>query len=224
MLDILKLQEVDNMDCIKVGRLIQSLRKEKRMTQKELALLMNISDKTISKWERGLGCPDVSLLGELSNVLGVNIEKILSGDLNPNEQDGGNMKNVKFYACQSCGNVMTSTGATSISCCGRILEPLLSKSENDEHEITVHEIEEDYFVTIMHEMSRDHYISFVAYILYDRVMLIKLYPEQLAEVRFPKMYGGTLYTYCNRHGLWKYEKKKLGSRRVTRNEKGATNY
>ncbi|WP_261948731.1 helix-turn-helix domain-containing protein [Paenibacillus thiaminolyticus] len=198
-----------------MGRLIQSLRKEKRMTQKELALLMNISDKTISKWERGLGCPDVSLLGELSNILGVNIEKILSGDLNPNEQDGGNMKNVKFYACQSCGNIMTSTGATSISCCGRLLEPLLSKAENDEHEITVHEIEEDYFVTIKHEMSRDHYISFVAYISYDRVMLIKLYPEQLAEVRFPKMYGGTLYTYCNRHGLWKYEKKKLGSRRVT---------
>lgn len=77
-------------------------------------------------------------------------------------------------------------GATSISCCGRLLEPLLSKAENDEHEITVHEIEEDYFVTIKHEMSRDHYISFVAYISYDRVMLIKLYPEQLAEVRFPK--------------------------------------
>lgn len=71
------------MDCIKVGRLIQSLRKEKRMIQKGLAQLMNISDKTISKWERGLGYPDVSLLGELSNILGVNIEKILSGDLNP---------------------------------------------------------------------------------------------------------------------------------------------
>ncbi|GGE79693.1 helix-turn-helix domain-containing protein [Priestia taiwanensis] len=203
------------MNCIKVGRLIQSLRKDKRMTQKELALLMNISDKTISKWERGLGCPDVSLLGELSNILGVNIEMILSGDLNPNEQDEGNMKNVKFYACQSCGNIMTSTGASSISCCGRILESLLSKTENDEHKITVHEIEEDYFVTIKHEMSRDHYISFVAYISYDRVMLIKLYPEQLAEVRFPKMHGGTLYMYCNRHGLWKYEKKKLGLGRVT---------
>jgi transcriptional regulator with XRE-family HTH domain/desulfoferrodoxin (superoxide reductase-like protein) len=215
MLDILILQEADNMDCVKVGRLIQTLRKEKKMTQKELAHLMNISDKTISKWERGLGCPDVSLLGELSSLLGINIEKILSGDLNPNEQDGGNMKNVKFYACQSCGNVLTSTGPTSISCCGRILEPLLPKSENDEHEITVHEIEEDYFVTMMHEMSRDHYISFVAYVSYDRVTLIKMYPEQPAEVRFPKMYSGTLYMYCTQHGLWQYEKNKLGSKRVS---------
>ncbi|MGW8113996.1 helix-turn-helix domain-containing protein [Caproicibacterium sp. NSD3] len=42
---------------------------------------MNLSDKTISKWERGLGCPDVSLIGELSNLFEVNIEKILNGNL-----------------------------------------------------------------------------------------------------------------------------------------------
>ncbi|MDD4378167.1 MAG: helix-turn-helix transcriptional regulator, partial [Eubacteriales bacterium] len=69
------------MDCKKVGILIHGLRKEKNLTQKQLADAMNISDKTISKWERGLGCPDVSLLHELSNVLNVNIEKILLGDL-----------------------------------------------------------------------------------------------------------------------------------------------
>ena len=53
------------MDSAKVGGLILSLRKEKKLTRNDLALLMNISDKTISKWERGLGCPDVSLLSEL---------------------------------------------------------------------------------------------------------------------------------------------------------------
>ncbi len=174
------------MDCNKVGRFILSLRKEKSMTQKDLAHLMNISDKTISKWERGLGCPDVSLLGELSKILGVNIEKILLGKLNLNEQDRGNMKHMKFYACQICGNVMNSTGPASISCCGRILEAMLPKPENDEHKITVSEIEDDYFVTIQHEMSRDHYISFVAYISYDRLLFIKLYPEQNVELRFPK--------------------------------------
>ena len=50
------------MDLSKVGKLISTLRKEKDMTQKQVADLMNISDKAISKWERGLGCPDVSLL------------------------------------------------------------------------------------------------------------------------------------------------------------------
>ena len=52
------------MDCSKIGKLIYNLRKEKDMTLKQIADLMNISDKTISKWERGLGCPDISLLPE----------------------------------------------------------------------------------------------------------------------------------------------------------------
>ena len=58
------------MDCKKIGSLIYELRKDKNMTQKQIADLMNISDKTISKWERGLGCPDISLLPELSHILG----------------------------------------------------------------------------------------------------------------------------------------------------------
>lgn len=62
------------MDCLKVGKLIHRLRNEKGYMQKQLAEAMNISDKTISKWERGLGCPDVFLLHALSEVLGVNIE------------------------------------------------------------------------------------------------------------------------------------------------------
>ena len=85
------------MDCIKVGKLIYSLRKEKNMTQKQVADAMGISDKTISKWERGLGCPDVSLLLGLSDIFGVSIEGILSGEINLNEISGGNMKNIKFY-------------------------------------------------------------------------------------------------------------------------------
>ena len=64
------------MDCQKVGDLIYRLRKEKQLTQKELANQIGISDKTISKWERGLGCPDVSLLKDLSEIFQINIEKI----------------------------------------------------------------------------------------------------------------------------------------------------
>ena len=102
------------MDCSKVGNLIYTLRTEKGMTQKALANAMNISDRTISKWERGAGCPDVSLLRELSDILGVNIEKILLGDLEPNKKDGGNMKRIKFYVCPVCGNVISSTGMAEI--------------------------------------------------------------------------------------------------------------
>lgn len=190
------------MDCNKVGNLIMTLRKEKGMTQKALADKMNLSDRTISKWERGIGCPDVSLLHELSDILGVNIENILAGDLEPNVTDGGNMKKLKFYVCPTCGNSLYCTGEAEISCCGRRLNPLMAQNEEDVHGIRVNEVENDLYVTIQHEMTKEHYISFVACVSYDRVLFIKLYPEQGAEVRFPKMYGGKIYYYCNKHGLY----------------------
>ena len=190
------------MDCSKVGKLILTLRKEKNMTQKELADTLNLSDRTISKWERGMGCPDVSLLKELSHILGVNIEKLLTGDLDPSDKDGGNMNKVKFYVCPTCGNVMFGTSEADISCCGRKLPALGAATDKENHEMHVEEIEDDYFITIDHEMSKTHYISFVAHIGYDRVLLIKLYPEQNAELRFPKMHGKKLFAYCNQHGLW----------------------
>lgn len=190
------------MDCNKVGRLIFSLRKENNLTQKQLANAMNISDKTISKWERGLGCPDVSLLHELSNVLNVNIEKILLGDLEPNSVDGGNMKKIKFYICPTCGNIITSTGEAEISCCGRKLTALIGKPSDEKHHLKVDTVENDYYITFSHEMTKAHYLTFVAYVSYDRILFVKLYPEQGSEVRFPKLYGGKLYFGCNQHGLW----------------------
>ena len=64
------------------------------------------------------------------------------------------------------------------------------------------EIENDYFIAINHEMSKTSYISFIAYVGYDRVLLVKLYPEQSAEARFTKMHGGKLFVYSTRDGLW----------------------
>lgn len=190
------------MDCNKVGLLILELRKEKNMTQKEIADAMNISDKAISKWERGLGCPDVSLLSELSQILGVNIEKILQGDLDPNHTDGGNMKRVKFYLCPTCGNVLTSTAKAELSCCGRKLEPLEEKPADADHQITVEDIDDEAYITINHEMTREHYLTFVAYVTCDRLQLIKLYPEQNAELRIPKIRSGKFYICCSNHGLF----------------------
>ena len=191
------------MDCTKVGKLIASLRKEKHMTQKALAEAMHLSDRTISKWERGLGCPDVTLLRSLSELLGVNVEQILVGDLSPNEKDGGNMKKIKFYACPQCGNVVWGTGEAELSCCGRKLAALEVQKADEGHEVEIEEVEDDYYMTINHEMTKAHFISFVAYVRYDRVLIVKLYPEQNVEVRFPKMSKGNIYAYCTQHGLIK---------------------
>lgn len=66
------------MDCKKVGQLIKKKRLEKKMTQQELADKLHITDRAISKWERGLGAPDISLLQDLSNILGLSIpDKII---------------------------------------------------------------------------------------------------------------------------------------------------
>ena len=68
------------MDLIKTSRIISDARKRKNMTQKELASKLHISDKAISKWERGLGYPDISLLIPLTKILDISLYEILSGE------------------------------------------------------------------------------------------------------------------------------------------------
>ena len=67
------------MNYEEIGKFISECRKEKCLTQKSLAEKLKITDKAVSKWERGLGCPDVSILEDLSNVLEVSILEILKG-------------------------------------------------------------------------------------------------------------------------------------------------
>lgn len=198
------------MDCNKVGILLKALRKEKAMTQKQVAERMHLSDKTISKWERGLGCPDVSLLGELSQLFEVNIEKILLGDLELNDMETGNLKRIKFYVCPNCGNVISTTGEAELSCCGRKLAPLVAKPADKNHLATIQDDDGEYYITFDHEMTKAHFISFVAYVSSDRSLFVRLYPEQTAALRLPKMSGGRLgkkfgsklYYYCSKDGLW----------------------
>lgn len=112
------------------------------------------------------------------------------------------MKRVKLYVCPVCGNLLTATFTAEVSCCGRRLEPLVPQKADADHACTVEEIEDDWYVTFSHPMEKDHYIRFAAYVSYDRILLIKLYPEQGGEVRFPRMHGGTLYLCCSQHGLF----------------------
>lgn len=67
------------MNYKEIGLFISKKRKELNMTQKELSDKLNVTDKAVSKWERGLGCPDISILEVLSNILGVSILELLKG-------------------------------------------------------------------------------------------------------------------------------------------------
>jgi transcriptional regulator with XRE-family HTH domain len=61
-----------------MGERIAEIRKEKGMTQKELAEQLNITDKAVSKWERDLSCPDIGTLPKLAEVLGIRVEELLN--------------------------------------------------------------------------------------------------------------------------------------------------
>ena len=213
-----------NMNQEKTGSLIYTLRTEKGMTQKQLADVLAISDKTVSKWERGAGCPDISLLRSLCDYFGVDMEKMLDGELAENDFTGGNMKKSKFYVCPVCGNVTVTTGEASISCCGRKLEALepvrLGKKQaanqpsdppsgqaaNKDAEtelpapLQVEKIEDDWYLTSTHPMGKDNYISFVAFLTGDRLQLVKQYPEWNLQVRIPARGHGMLLWYSTGDG------------------------
>lgn len=67
------------MNNVKTGNLIKQLRKEKGLTQKDLAEQLGITDKAISKWERGLSSPDIALLEELSQILDITVLELIKG-------------------------------------------------------------------------------------------------------------------------------------------------
>ena len=68
------------MDKERTGQLITELRKEKGLTQKQLADALNVTDKAVSKWERGLSFPDISMLEPIAETLDISIMEILAGE------------------------------------------------------------------------------------------------------------------------------------------------
>lgn len=195
------------MDGKEIGTLLSKLRKERKMTQKEVAERLSVSPQAVSKWERGNGCPDVGLLSAISDLFGVAVERLLAGDLAPEKTEVGNMKRVKFYVCPDCGNIMTGTGGGELHCCGRRLEALKPQKADEFHTVKMQEIEEDWYITFDHPMQKDHFFRFAAYVTVDRCLLVRLYPEQGSEFRIPQIRGGgKLYLCCSRDGLFEVQK------------------
>lgn len=190
------------MDLLKTGGLIAELRHEKGFTQKELADKLGVCAKTVSKWETGHGFPDISLISQLSQIFGVDISKLLEGQMPKITKEVGNVKRIKFYVCEKCGNILTSMGDAQITCCGRKLDVLSPKTADENHKLNFEKIENDYYVTFSHPMEKEHYISFVSYVRFDSIYTVRLYPEQSGELRLPQMCGGKIYYYCNNHGLF----------------------
>lgn len=193
------------MDARNTGTLIRALREERGLTQRQLADALGVTDKAVSKWERGGGCPDIELLGGLSACLETPVETLLDGTLAVDARTGGTMKRTAFRVCPACGNVVTTTGDAEVSCCGRKLAALEAHPADDEHRVKVESVEGDLYLTFDHPMAKGHHLGFVAVVGHDRMALEKLYPEQGGEARLPHLGGAKLYTYCTAHGLMLHE-------------------
>lgn len=73
------------MDQVKIGKFITSSRKEKKLTQAQLAEMLNITDRAVSKWETGKSMPDSSIMTELCRILDISVSELLSGAKTDNE-------------------------------------------------------------------------------------------------------------------------------------------
>ena len=190
------------MNTYVTGTTIRRLREGRGLTQAELAERIGVSSKTVSKWETAKGLPDISLLQPLAKALGISVIELMNGEKIVNRNVSANLLRSKFHVCPLCGNVLYSTGNALVSCCGITLPALDAEEADDDHAVTIENVEDEQFVTVCHPMTKEHYISFLAFVTSDRVQLVKLYPEGNAQTRLQFRGLGRLYWYCNRHGLY----------------------
>ena len=185
------------------GTMIRRLRESRNMTQHQLAEMISVSDKAVSKWETGRGYPDISLVEPLAEALGVSIIELFSGEDVVNTNRSFNMQRMKLYVCPICGNLIQSTGEAVVSCCGIVLPALEAEPEDENHRLHFEKVEDEYYVTVPHDMSKTHYISYTMALKDDGWEIIKLYPEGNAEARFKICKTKCFCYFCNKHGLFR---------------------
>ena len=114
---------------------------------------------------------------------------------------GAMVEVLKDCTCKDCG----------IKCCGENMKIIVANSDDtaakEKHIPTYERVEDEIFVKVNHEMEKEHYIEWLAMVTDNIICKKILYPEQNAECRFKYIPGSTIYAYCNKHGLWKYDVK-----------------
>ena len=122
-------------------------------------------------------------------------------------------ENTRFYICSICGKVIgliTDTGIPTV-CCNKEMTLLIANTSDGaiEKHMPTYEIDkqtEEIIVKVgnnPHPMETDHYIMWIAEVANNSTTRIQLLPEQTPIVKLKYIKGATLYSYCNKHGLWK---------------------
>ncbi len=184
------------------GAVIKDLREKNKITQSQLADILGVSDKAISKWETGRGYPDITLLEPIAEAFHVSVTELISGTTVSNVNVSANMLRSMFYVCPVCGNVIHSMGRAVVSCHGVMLSPEEAEPSDESHKFFVERVDDEYYVRIEHEMTKTHYISFIAALSSEGLQMVKLYPEGAAEARFRIAGVRKFFFYCNKDGLF----------------------
>lgn len=112
--------------------------------------------------------------------------------------------------CKSCGaivNVLNDCNCKcGIQCCGEEMEKLTPNSVDaavEKHVPTYEKDGDEIVVKVNHVMEDEHYIEWVCFVTENRQCMVKFKPGENVEARFPYVSGSAIYSYCNKHSLWK---------------------
>jgi len=123
------------------------------------------------------------------------------------------MSIVDFYRCERCGNIVAliKKGGGTLTCCGQAMTKLEANSTDaatEKHVPVVTKENGKIHVVVgstLHPMLQEHYIEWIALVADDKVEFKYLKPGEEPKASFSEAKSGTVYAYCNLHGLWKTE-------------------
>ena len=123
------------------------------------------------------------------------------------------MSNVDFYRCELCGNMVAlmKKGGGTLTCCGQAMTKLEANSTDAAQEKHVPVVtREDGKLkvsvgSVLHPMLPEHHIEWIVLATEDKVEIVYLKPGMKPKAEFNEVASGTVYEYCNLHGLWKAE-------------------
>ncbi len=120
---------------------------------------------------------------------------------------------IEILKCEKCGRILEVIPSNDslnneIKCCGENMVKLLANTcdaSKEKHTPVYEVIDDEIVVSVPHVMEKEHYISWIALVKENKQIRVMLYPEQENTVHFPYLKGATIYSYCNKHGLWSCE-------------------
>ncbi len=123
------------------------------------------------------------------------------------------MSNVDFYRCELCGNMVAlmKKGGGTLTCCGQAMTKLEANSTDAAQEKHVPVVTREggklkvSVGSVLHPMLPEHHIEWIALATEEKVEIVYLKPGMEPKAEFNEVASGTVYEYCNLHGLWKAE-------------------